>query len=194
MNSFSLGILGSTRGSTLQSLLQLTKQNHLPVNVNLLISNKKNAYILSRAQHENIPALCLDPTNLSRATYDQTLTKLFRQFKVDLIVLIGYMRILSAEFVQTWQGKIINVHPSLLPDFAGGMDQAVHEAVLAAGVKESGCTVHLVTEQVDAGPILVQKKCPVLPHDTVESLKDRVQALEGAALVEAIAMLQGKII
>jgi phosphoribosylglycinamide formyltransferase-1 len=105
---------------------------------------------------------------------------------VELVVLIGYMRILSPEFVTAWENKIINVHPSLLPDFAGGMGNAVHQAVLDAGKAETGCTVHYVTEEVDAGPIVVQKRCAVLPDDTVESLKVKVQELEAVALIEAI--------
>ena len=96
------------------------------------------------------------------------------------------MRILSERFVIDWYGKIINVHPSLLPKYAGGMNEDVHGQVLKAGLKETGCTVHLVTERVDEGPIFVQKKCPVLAEDTVSSLKERVQKLEGKALVEVI--------
>ncbi len=187
--NLSIGILGSTRGTALQALLDLMALNKSPFAINLLISNKKNAYILERAQQNQIPAFFLDPANLTREAYDQSITALLKAHQIDLIVLIGYMRILSAEFVQTWQGKIINIHPSLLPDFAGGMDQAVHEAVLKAGVKETGCTVHFVTEAVDAGPILLQKKCSVLADDTVETLKARVQALEGQALLEAILLM-----
>ena len=95
---------------------------------------------------------------------------------------VGYMRILSAEFVTEWNNKVINVHPSLLPAFAGKMDLEVHQAVL----DETGCTIHYVTPEVDEGPVLLQKKCAVLKNDTAESLKNRVQLLEGAALVEAI--------
>lgn len=189
MKSFSLGILGSTRGTALQKIFAKIAQNQLPAEVKLVVSNKKDAYILSRAEEHAIPALFLDPKGLSREAYDQKLSALFTEHAVDLIILIGYMRILSDEFVKTWHGKMINVHPSLLPAFAGGMDQAVHQAVLDAGVQESGCTVHYVTEEVDAGPILTQKKCPVLTNDTVETLKTRVQALEGDALVEAILLI-----
>jgi phosphoribosylglycinamide formyltransferase-1 len=101
-------------------------------------------------------------------------------------VLIGYMRILSNQFVAQWNNKVINVHPSLLPAFAGGIDLDVHRAVLASGIKETGCTVHKVTTEVDGGPIVVQKACPVMVNDTIKTLKARVQALEGKALVEAI--------
>ena len=96
------------------------------------------------------------------------------------------MRILSPGFVDRWGGKIINVHPSLLPKYAGGMNNDVHESVLAAGDKETGCTIHLVTKEVDGGPILLQKSCPVFENDSVESLKERVQELEGKAFIEVI--------
>lgn len=104
------------------------------------------------------------------------------------MLLIGYMRILSPSFCHTWHQRCINVHPSLLPDFAGGMDMDVHAEVIAAGRTETGCTIHLVTPEVDGGPIVIQKKCPVLPSDDPDTLKGRVQALEGVAFLEAIDM------
>ena len=103
-----------------------------------------------------------------------------------MVLLIGFMRILSRGFVSAWEGKIVNVHPSLLPKHAGGMNESVHQQVLDAKDKETGCTVHLVTTRVDEGPILVQKKCVVDPEDTVGSLKNKVQRLEGEAFIEAI--------
>jgi folate-dependent phosphoribosylglycinamide formyltransferase PurN len=100
--------------------------------------------------------------------------------------MIGYMRIVSDAFVEEWKGRMLNVHPSLLPAFGGLMNKSVHEAVLATGVSETGCTIHQVTAEVDGGPIVWQKRCAVLPGDTVETLKDRVQALEQAAFVEVL--------
>jgi folate-dependent phosphoribosylglycinamide formyltransferase PurN len=96
------------------------------------------------------------------------------------------MRILSPWFCSHWHGRTLNVHPSLLPEFAGGMDSDVHEQVLAAGKQETGCTVHLVTAEVDSGPVIIQKRCRVEPEDTPLTLKKRVQRLEGAALIEAV--------
>ena len=98
------------------------------------------------------------------------------------------MRILSLKFIKEWKKCCYNVHPSLLPDFAGGMDMDVHKEVLSSSVKETGCTVHEVTEEVDSGPIIVQKKCPIYETDNVEILKNRVQKLEGEALIETIDM------
>ena len=114
------------------------------------------------------------------------MSQILENKKIDLILLIGFMRILSPGFVDRWGGKIINVHPSLLPKYAGGMNNDVHESVLAAGDKETGCTIHLVTKEVDGRPILLQKSCPVFDNDSVESLKERVQELVGKAFIAVI--------
>lgn len=176
-----LGVLGSTRGTHLLTLLDAIKEKKLHASIEVVISNKNDALILERARQHNIPSYC--------ESDEAQLTNLLQEYAIDLIVLIGYMRILKAPFVRQWENKIINIHPSLLPAFAGKMDLDVHRAVLAAGVPETGCSVHYVAEEVDAGPIILQKKCAVLVNDTVESLKTRVQAQEGLALVEAINSL-----
>jgi phosphoribosylglycinamide formyltransferase-1 len=103
------------------------------------------------------------------------------------------MRILSASFCQTWRDRLLNVHPSLLPKYAGGMDASIHEEVLKNGEKETGCTIHFVTEDVDGGPILIQKKCLVDDNDTIETLKTKVQQLEGVAFIESIKLIQNNI-
>lgn len=181
-----LGILGSTRGTNMLTLIDAIKQKKLNASIDIVISNKQDAIILQNAAKHHLPAEFIEAKGLTREDYDKKVTETLRQHHVDLVVLIGYMRILSAEFVSNWKNKIINVHPSLLPAFAGKMDLDVHRAVLESGVKESGCTVHIVTEEVDAGPIVVQKKCDVFVDDSPETLKARVQALEGVALIEAI--------
>jgi phosphoribosylglycinamide formyltransferase-1 len=185
-NMVRLGILGSTRGTDMLALIAAIQQKKLTATIDCVISNKADAIILERARAHGLTTIFIDPKTVGRAEYDSKLSEELHKHKVELIVLIGYMRILSHEFVKTWRHKIINVHPSLLPAFAGGMDGDVHTAVIESGVKETGCTVHYVTEEVDAGPILIQKKCEVLAGDTPESLKKRVQELEGKALVEAI--------
>jgi phosphoribosylglycinamide formyltransferase 1 len=182
-----LGILGSTRGTDMLALVSAIKQQQMSATLEVVLSNKKDALILARARDFHVPAQFVDPTGLTREAYDQQLTELLHKYCVDLVVLIGYMRILSSRFVNAWRDKIINVHPSLLPAFAGSMNNDVHQQVLAGGHKETGCTVHYVTEDIDAGPVLVQKRCMVLNDDTVESLKARVQELEGNALIEAIS-------
>ncbi len=183
-----LGILGSTRGTNLLAIIEAIQQKKMSAQVSIVISNQAEALILERAKEQGLSAEFLDPTGMTRDAYDQCVSARLHDHEVDLVVLIGYMRILSAAFVREWENKIINVHPSLLPAFAGKMDLDVHRAVLAAGVSETGCTVHYVTAEVDAGPIIIQKKCAVLPTDTPELLKQRVQQLEGAALLEAIQL------
>lgn len=190
MQSIKLGILASNRGTHLAALLEKTRQKTLDAEITVVISNKENALVLERAREHAVPPIFVDPALFSKEDYDQKLSEIFHHYQVDLIVLIGYMKILTGKFISHWQHKIINVHPSLLPLFAGKMDLQVHQAVLDAGVNETGCTVHYVTEEVDAGPILIQKKCPVFQNDTAEILKARVQQLEAQALCEAISTIQ----
>ncbi len=184
-----LAVLGSTRGTNLSTLAEAIQRRELDAEIQVVISNKPDALILERARSLNLPAQFMDSSELSREDFDARIGAVLRERKIDLVVLIGYMRILSKTFVRDWHDKIINVHPSLLPAFAGKMDSDVHEAVIAAGMKETGCTVHYVSEEVDAGPILLQKTCAVFKGDTPQTLKQRVQALEGEALVQAIAEL-----
>ena len=141
---------------------------------------------MERAKNHEIKAVHVPSKGIDRTEYDSKITSVLEEHKVDLVILIGYMRILSDSFVQQWKGKVLNVHPSLLPEFAGGMDLDVHQAVIDAGKKTTGCTIHFVTEVVDGGPIAVQRKCTVEPSDTSDTLKKKVQALEGPAYVRAI--------
>ncbi|MCL9683749.1 phosphoribosylglycinamide formyltransferase [Legionella maioricensis] len=184
-----LGILGSTRGTNMLTLIEAINKGALSATIEVVISNKSNALILERARNNGLKAEFLNTGDLSRSDYDKQINERLLHYHVDLVVLIGYMRILSPDFVALWNNKVINVHPSLLPAFAGKMDAGVHQAVLDSGIKETGCTIHYVTQQVDAGPIILQKKCEVLVNDTVDSLKHRVQELEGPALVEAIQLI-----
>ncbi len=186
-NPLRVGVLGSTRGTALQGILDALRRHELPgVELALVVADKPNAAILDRAAQHGVDNLFLNPKGLEREMFDAEITNAFQEADVDLILMIGYMRIVSREFIEDWRGRLLNVHPSLLPAFAGLMNRQVHEAVLAAGVPETGCTVHQVTEDVDAGPIVLQKRCRILEGDTVESLKDRVQALEQQAFVEVL--------
>lgn len=184
--SLKIGVLGSTRGTALQGVLDAISAGTLDVKIPLVLSDKAAAPILERAAAHGFAARSMSPAGLTRQAYDQSVSEALQTAGAELVLLIGYMRILSAGFVETWRGRLLNVHPSLLPAFAGLMDARVHEAVLASGVAETGCTIHQVTEEVDGGPIVLQKRCAVLPGDTVESLKARVQALEQAAFVEVL--------
>ena len=181
-----LGVLGSTKGTDLLPILEAIQGGVLNASVLVVISNKKGAPLLEKAKKYNVDHFFISHKNKTREAFDKEISERLKEKEVDLVLLVGFMRILSERFVIDWYGKIINVHPSLLPKYAGGMNEDVHGQVLKAGDKETGCTVHLVTERVDEGPILVQKKCPVLAEDTVSSLKERVQKLEGKALVEVI--------
>ena len=183
-----IGVLGSTNGTDLQFILDAINARTLDANVSVVISNKNDSYILKRAQKHNTPSVFINHKNRTREDFDSEMTMILKEHKVELILLIGFMRILSSDFCNEWSGKILNVHPSLLPKYAGGMDTNVHEEVLKNNDKETGCTIHLVTDEVDKGPIVIQKKCLVDSDDTIESLKTKVQDLEGAAFLEAIPM------
>ena len=188
----SLGVLGSTNGTDLQAILDAISGRKLNANVAVLISNRANAYILERARNHNVPAFFISHKKKTRKEFDAEMTAVLKKHNVDLVLLIGFMRILSAEFCREWQDRILNVHPSLLPKYTGGMDMNVHTEVLKNGDKETGCTIHFVTEELDAGPILVQKSCRVETDETVQSLKAKVQALEGVAFIDAIQLVYGK--
>ncbi len=184
-----IGVLGSTRGSDLQMILDAMEADELTgARISLVVSNKADAGILDRARRYGIPAVSVAAKGKSREVFDAEATQLLEEAGVDLVLLIGYMRILSPAFCQRWHDRCLNVHPSLLPDFAGGMDLEVHAAAIAAGKAESGCTVHFVTEEVDGGPIVVQERTPIVAGETPESLKAKVQPLEGVAFVKAIKM------
>ena len=182
-----IGVLGSTRGSSLQPILDAIAAGTLNAKIAVIVTNKSDAGIINRAVTHGIPAVHIDAKGLSRVDFDKLVSKVLSDAGVQLVLLVGYMRIVSPVFTQRWAGCCLNVHPSLLPDFAGGMDLQVHESVLKARTTTTGCTVHLVTDEVDGGPIVVQKECLVDPDtDTAEAVKARVQPLEGLALIEAI--------
>jgi len=187
-----LGVIGSTGGTDLQAVLDAIAYGELVAKVSVVISNNEKAHILDRAKNHDIPAVFIPHSGKTREEFDNEITAVLKKNQIDLILLIGFMRILSSEFCLEWQGRLLNVHPSLLPKYSGGMDAGVHEAVLKNGDAVTGCTIHFVTEDVDGGPILIQKKCDVVQSDTIDSLKTKVQALEGLAFVEAIQLIQKK--
>ena len=187
-----LGVLGSTNGTDLQAILDAVSAGELDADVAVVISNRTGAYILERAERNNVSSFFISHKGKKREEFDGEITAVLKEHSVDLVLLIGFLRILSPEFCRVWQDRILNVHPSLLPKYAGGMDINVHEEVLKNKDTETGCTIHFVNEVVDAGPILIQKKCDVDPDDTVDSLKTKVQTLEGEAFIEAIKLTQLK--
>jgi len=189
-NNIKLGILGSTKGTDLQAIFDAVHSGELNAEVSVVISNRENAYILERAKNHDVPTVCISHKGKTREKFDAEMTAVLNEHHVELVLLIGFMRILSADFCTVWQDKVLNVHPSLLPKYAGGMDTNVHKEVLINMDKETGCTIHFITDEVDSGPILIQKKCDVSTDDTAESLKTKVQALEGDAFIEAIQLIQ----
>ena len=187
-----LAVLGSTNGTDLRAIMAAISKGELDAEVSVVISNRKSAYILERARNYDVPAIFISHKEKAREEFDAEMTIVLNKHGVDLVLLIGFMRILSSEFCRVWQNKLLNVHPSLLPKYAGGMDTNIHEEVLKNGDTETGCTIHFVTEEVDGGPILIQKKCPIFSNDNVDTLKVKVQALEGLAFVEAINIVKGR--
>jgi formyltetrahydrofolate-dependent phosphoribosylglycinamide formyltransferase len=187
-----LGVIGSTNGTDLQAVLDAIAYGELVAKVSVVISNNKKAHILDRAKNHDIPAVFIPHRGKTREEFDNEMTAVLKKNQIDLILLIGFMRILSSEFCLEWQDRLLNVHPSLLPKYGGGMDTSVHEEVLKNGDAVTGCTIHFVTEDLDGGPILIQKKCDVVQNDTIDSLKTKVQALEGRAFIEAIQLIQKK--
>jgi phosphoribosylglycinamide formyltransferase-1 len=169
----------------MQALIDACAIDQLHARIELVISNKPHALILERARRHSLPAVCINEQQ-GLIVFETALSQLLHRYQINLLVLIGYMRILSPALVNEWPNKIINVHPSLLPFGAGIRDLVVHQTVLDQGHQISGCSVHSVTEEVDRGPILLQKQCSVEPNDTVETLKAKVQLLEGLALIEVI--------
>ena len=188
--SIKLGVLGSTRGTDLQAIINSIYQKEINATIEVVISNYSNAYILERAVNNNIPNYFISHLDKTREAFDAEISLIFKKHKVDLVLLIGFMRILSSKFCREWKERIFNVHPSLLPKYAGGMDTNVHEEVIRNGDLETGCTIHYVIDKVDSGPILIQKKCSVDKNDTPTSLKKKVQALEGEAFIGAIKLFQ----
>ncbi|NIM39582.1 MAG: phosphoribosylglycinamide formyltransferase [Hydrotalea flava] len=182
MKLLKIAILASGRGSVIPRIIEAIDNKQLNAEIAIIVSNKADAKVLELAKSYNIEA--------KHISSEQLISQTLKQHNIELILLIGYMKILSHAFVDEWRNRILNVHPSLLPAFAGLKDLNLHQAVLKAGVKETGCTVHLATEELDAGPILLQKKCSVYVTDTPQTLKQRVQKLEGEALVEAIKKWQ----
>ena len=182
-----VGVLGSTRGTAFGALLEASKSGRLPgVRFELVLSNRTDAGILERARAAGVPALALPSAGRSREVWEMEAIRALDAAAVDVVVLIGFMRVLTPVFTGRYAWRLLNVHPSLLPAFAGGMDLEVHTAVLASGASRTGCTVHLVTADVDGGPVLVQRAVDVAAGETPESLKAKVQAVEGPALEAAI--------
>jgi phosphoribosylglycinamide formyltransferase-1 len=182
-----LGVLISGRGSNLQAILDGVREGKLSARVGVVISNVPGAPGLERARKAGVPAEVLPHKDFpSRERYDEALAERLRAHGVDLVCLAGFMRLLSPDFVRAFRGRILNVHPSLLPAFPGLHAQ---RQALEYGVKVTGATVHIVDEELDHGPILLQSAVPVLDGDDEESLSARILEQEHRIYPEAIALM-----
>ncbi|BAV92043.1 phosphoribosylglycinamide formyltransferase [Candidatus Desulfovibrio trichonymphae] len=187
-----IAILASGNGSNAQAMMDKAAAGTLDVNIRLVVSNRQGAGVLDRARKVGLPHLVLDHTAWSdRAAYDGALAEVLRKSGAEVIALAGYMRLLSPCFLKAFEGRVINIHPALLPSFAGlhgGAD------ALAYGVSISGCTVHFVEEQMDSGPVIIQAAVPVNAGEDIECLMERLHAMEHRIYPQALQWLaQGRI-
>jgi len=178
----------------MQAVIDAISSKKLNAVISVVISNKKDAYALERAKINNIKAVFVESKNKYREQYDKEVAKILDKHKVDLILLIGYMRFLSPWFVNKYKNKVMNIHPSLLPKYAGGMDRDVHAEVLKNKEKTTGATLHFVDEGADTGPIILQKKVKIEKDENTISLKEKVQKAEQEIIIKAIELFEkGKI-
>jgi len=205
-----LAVLVSGGGTNLQAIIDSERaREQSPFRVSLVISSTKDAYALERARRFAIQSEITSPVSVLGSEKAKTATmeekrlalsnavfELCKKNDIDLIVLAGFLTVLTGPIIKAYENRIINMHPALLPKFGGvGMwGNHVHEAVLASGEMESGCTVHLVDSGCDTGEILVQKKVPVLQDDTAETLYKRIAPLEHEAMIEALEMLSARLL
>jgi len=182
----SLGILLSGRGSNFEAIARSIAEGRLDAEIAVVLSNRPEARGLERARELGLPAVCIPSKGMDREQFDRLVTVELRKYGVELICLAGFMRLLSGYFIREFPQRILNIHPSLLPAFPG-LD-AQHQALIH-GVKYSGCTVHFVDEELDAGPIILQAVVPVLDRDTADSLSERILAEEHRIYSEAIGIV-----
>lgn len=181
-----LGVLVSGRGSNLQSILQAIEQGKLSARVGVVLSSKKEAPALQRAAEYSVPSFFVDPAHHpDRREYDSTLLRKLEEHGVELVILAGYMRLITPTLIAAYRNHIINVHPSLLPAFPGLRAQ---RQALEYGARISGCTVHFVDEEVDHGPIIAQAAVPIFEGDTEEQLSDRILVEEHRLLPHVIQL------
>jgi phosphoribosylglycinamide formyltransferase-1 len=198
MMSIRIAILvsGQGRGSNMAAIIDACQRGEVDGQVVLVIGTRREAPALQRATEKGVPTCVISPRNLTEEEYAHRLLHALDEAKVDLVCLAGYMRLLPTPVVQAYAGRVMNIHPALLPLFGGkGMyGEHVHRAVLESGVKVSGCTVHFVDEHYDTGPIIVQRCVPIEEEDTWETLAARVLAQEHQAYVQAVKLFaQGRL-
>ena len=188
-----IAVFVSGGGTNLEALLNAQERGDIPHGeIVLVCASNENAYALTRAANHGVPGVAVPKKQMTQEAFEAALNEKLSEYRVDVIILAGFLSILSADFVKQWPDRILNVHPSLIPSFCGkGMyGLKVHEAALAKGVKVTGATVHLVNEIPDGGRILLQKAVDILPDDTAEILQRRVmEQAEWILLPQAAEML-----
>jgi len=187
-----LGVLVSGRGSNLQAIIDASERGEIPAQVVIVVSDNPEAYALERAKKHKIEAVVVESKDFkNKDEYEKRILKVLKDKKVDLVCLAGYMKIIGPILLNPYKGRMINIHPALLPSFPG---LHVQKKALDYGVKVSGCTVHFVDEGTDTGPIIVQVAVPVLEHDTEETLSERILEQEHKIYPQAIKLFaEGKL-
>lgn len=186
---FRIGVLASGKGTNFQAIVDYIKDENLPIEVSIVISDNPDAFVLERAKKENIKAVYIPPGKYKtflEKKIEEEYVRVLKENKVELVCLAGFMRVLKKTFIRSFPNKIINIHPSLLPAFPG---LEAWKKALEYGVKFTGCTVHFVDEKIDSGPIILQAVVPVLPEDTPETLHQRIQEKEHIIYPLAIRLI-----
>lgn len=181
-----LGILLSGRGSNFEAIARNVQAGKIPAEIGVVISNKEEAAGLATARQMGLKAICIPSKGKERETFERELVAALREREVDLVCLAGFMRVLTPYFIREFRGRILNIHPALLPSFPG---VEVQKQALDYGVKWTGCTVHFVDEGVDTGPIVCQAAVPVLDDDTPEALAARILKEEHRIYTEAVCLI-----
>lgn len=191
MSPVNIGVLISGGGTNLQSLIDGINSNKINGQIKAVISSRKNAYGLERAKNNGIEAFHVNSKQFEdNIEFNREIMRIFKEKDVELIILAGYLKILSKELVREYKNRVMNIHPALIPSFCGKgfYGQRVHEAVLEYGAKITGATVHFADEGTDTGPIILQKAIKVHEDDTVETLQKRVLQVEHEILCEAVGL------
>lgn len=189
-NQICLAILASGNGTNLQAFIDAIDNGHLDAQIAVVLSDQPDAYALTRARQADIPHKYIGKGDYpSREAFEMELVEMIKKSKADLVILAGFMRILSVSFLSHFRGRVMNIHPSLLPAFRG-LD--AQKQALDYGVKVTGCTVHFVDEGMDTGPIILQAVVPVLKGDTRDQLAQRIQQKEHQIFPEAVRLFQQK--
>ncbi|BDC36588.1 MAG: phosphoribosylglycinamide formyltransferase [Candidatus Methanoliparum thermophilum] len=187
MEKLKLGVLVSGRGTDLQSILDASEEGKINAEVRVVISNNKDAYALERAKKHNIDGIYIETKGREREDYEKDIDLILKNYGADLVIGAGWMKILTPFFVRRWRGRLINIHPSLLPSFPGTSGQ---KDSLEYGVKITGCTTHFMSETVDSGPIILQAAVLVRDDDTIETLTQRILEVEHQILPRTIDLFE----